>query len=243
MRIVKTCRRFGSNQASPNGSQQNCGLERTPSCGIWPRWTPGLAGNSKTNGIFIGTMSEYCLNTWHPSSGKNSFSEILLVLQERLSQALLRFWRKLNFWPCYLWSNCSLIAENKARSWIVNKIWLVFPAVLWAWSSGTGVRRGCLPQLLPSTSEEVPFLSAYTWSLELLGSQQTAPHKHLSPILQAASFNLSPVTPSLLYNSFAHKERAGRNKWDSKRSGGNLWPSWELSNSCAAVFFWKPECL
>lgn len=130
MRVVKTCRRLGSNRASPNGSQQNCGLERTLSCSIWPQWTPGLAGNGKINGVFIGTTSENCLNTWRPSSGKNGSSEMLLVLQEGLSQALLSFWKKWCFWPCCLWSNHTFIAEIKARSWIINKILVAFPVAL-----------------------------------------------------------------------------------------------------------------
>lgn len=241
MRIVKTCRRLGSNWASPNGSQQNCGLGWIPSCSIWQQWTPGLAENGKRNGIFIETMSENCLNTRHPSSGKKNSSEMLLVLQEGLSQTPLSFWKKWYFWLCCLWSNFIFIAENKACSWIINKIWLPFPAALCAPPAGTrtGVRRGCLPQLLPSTAEEVPFLTTCMQSLKLLGSQQTAQSKHPSFILQASSFHLSPVTPLFHYSPFAHKDaRAGRDKQDdSKHSGGSLWPSWASCPSCVAGVF------
>ena len=73
-RIVKTCRRLGSNRASPNGSQQNCGLEWTPSCSIWSQWTPGLAGNGEIHRFFLGTISENSLTTQSPSSDKNSAS-------------------------------------------------------------------------------------------------------------------------------------------------------------------------
>lgn len=215
IRIVKTCRRLGSNWASPNGSQQNCGLEQTPSCSIWPQWTPGHAGNGKINGIFTGTMSENCLNTRPPSLGKNSSSYVSGTPGEAAS-GTTQLLKEIMFLAS-LRSNCTFIAENKAHSWIINKIWLAFPTVLCALSAGTmtAVRRGCLPQLLPGTSEEVSFLTTYTWSLKLLGSQQTTPSKHPSPVLQAASFHLFPVTPSFHYLPFAHEEaRTERDKWD-----------------------------
>lgn len=120
---------------------------------------------------------------------------MLLVLLEGLSRAPLRY-----FWPRCLRRNSTFITENKACSWIVNKM-SVFPSVLSAPFAGTmtGVRRCCLPQLLPATTEQVRFLTAHSCSFELLGSQQTCPCKphFVRNFFVFVAHNFSVPLPSL----------------------------------------------
>lgn len=168
-------------------------------------------------------------------------SEMLLELQEGLSQAPLSFWKNWYFWPCcfrsstILWLKAKLALELLIKCQFFQLCWMLHSVALWLESGGAVALAD------PWHYRASVFSDHSCMVLNFLAPKRPL---HVGSILQTASSHLLLVTPSFHCHPFEHKEvRTGNDKCDSRDFGGRLWPDWKSPYTCVIVPLWKLRCL